>query len=132
MRAARCLALGSIEDVVVATVDDPEPDARQMVVRVAAASVNHPDVLLVEGRYQVRIPAPFTPGSELAGTVTSIGPGVSGGPQVGDRLVASGFSGAFAEQAVVGSAAARLIPDSVDFQAAAGFGVAYTTATMRS
>ena len=128
LRAARCLALGSIDDVVITTVPDPEPGPGQLVVRVAAASVNHPDVLLIEGRYQVRIPPPFIPGSEFAGTVISVGAGVAGGPLVGDRVTGSAITGAFAEQVLVDAANVRVLPAGVELQAAAGFGVAYSTA----
>ena len=76
MRAARCLEYGPPSSVVVVEVPDPVASEGEVVVDVAAAAVNFPDVLVVADRYQIHIPAPFTVGSEFAGTVRSVGPGV--------------------------------------------------------
>ena len=77
MRAVVCRAYGPPEDLVVDEVADPVPGPGQLVVRVHAAAVNFPDVLMIEGKYQVKTPLPFTPGSELAGEVIAVGEGVS-------------------------------------------------------
>ncbi|MGH3544149.1 MAG: alcohol dehydrogenase catalytic domain-containing protein, partial [Mycobacterium sp.] len=69
MRAVICRAYGPPEDLVVDDVADPTPGPGQLVVQVRAAAVNFPDVLLIAGKYQVRIPVPFIPGSEFAGEV---------------------------------------------------------------
>ena len=71
MRAVVCHAYGPPEDLVVDDVADPVPGPGQLVVRVHAAAVNFPDVLMIEGKYQVKAPVPFTPGSELAGILTA-------------------------------------------------------------
>ena len=129
MRAARCLALGPVDDLVVVDVPDPVPGPRDVLIEIEAAGVNFPDALLVQGRYQVVLEPPFTPGSELAGRVLAVGPDVGdGGPAVGDRVYASMFFGAFAERAVVDAAAVRVVPDGVEAGAAAAFGVTYVTA----
>ena len=73
------------------------PAEGQVVVDVAAAAVNFPDVLLVADQYQIHVPVPFTPGSEFAGTVSAVGPGVHG-VAVGDRVMGAALIGAFAEQ----------------------------------
>lgn len=112
---------------------DPVPGPGEVAVAVEAAAVNFPDVLLVANRYQIRVPAPFVPGSEFAGTVTDAGEGVSGiGP--GDRVFGTVMVGAFAERVVVPAAAVRPVPDAVDVREAAAFGVAHRTAwhTLRS
>jgi NADPH:quinone reductase len=96
------------------------------VVRVHAAAVNYPDVLMIDGKYQVKAPPPFTPGSELAGEVLAVGEGVAFRP--GQRVSATTFIGAFAEQALLHQAAVTEIPDNVDFASAAAFGVTYRTA----
>jgi len=96
-------------------------------VRVHAAAVNFPDLLLLANRYQISAPLPFTPGSELAGVVIECGPGVSGLAS-GDRVYGALLVGAFAEEAVLPAAALSQIPEGVGFAAAAAFGVAYTTA----
>lgn len=126
MRAAMCRAYGPPEDLVVEQVPDLIPGPGQVVVRVHAAAVNFPDVLLLGGKYQIKIPPPFTPGSELAGEVIAVGAGASVRP--GQRVSATTFVGAFAEQALLHEEALTAIPDSADFASAAAFGVTYRTA----
>lgn len=126
MRAVVCRSYGTPEDLVVDEVADLVPGPGHVVVRVHAAAVNFPDVLLIAGKYQIKIPAPFTPGSELAGEVVAVGDGVSLRP--GQRVSATTFVGAFAEQALLPAEALTEIPDSADFASAAAFGVTYRTA----
>src|SRR5579884_820963 len=126
MRTVVCRRYGPPEDLVLEEVPDPTPGPRELVVRVRSAAVNFPDVLLIDGKYQVQIPVPFTPGSELAGEVAAVGDGVSFVP--GDRVSGTAFVGAFAEQALLRAEAVSAIPDGVDFAAAAAFGVTYRTA----
>lgn len=126
MRAVVCRAYGPPEDLVVEELADPVPGPGQLVVRIHAAAVNYPDVLMIDGKYQVKAPPPFTPGSELAGEVFAVGEGVSFRP--GQRVSATTFVGAFAEQALLHQAAVTAIPDSADFASAAAFGVTYRTA----
>jgi NADPH2:quinone reductase len=126
MRAVLCHSYGPPEDLIVDEVADLVPGPGQVVVRVHAAAVNFPDVLLIAGRYQVRIPAPFTPGSELAGEVIAVGEGVSF--SAGQRVSATTFVGAFAEQALLPVEAVTEIPGGADYASAAAFGVTYRTA----
>jgi NADPH2:quinone reductase len=126
MRAIVCHSYGPPENLVVDEVPDPTPGPGQLVVRVHAAAVNFPDVLMIEGRYQVKAPVPFTPGSELAGEVIAVGEGVSWLP--GQRVSSATFVGGFAEQALLHSAGVAAIPDDVDYASAAAFGVTYRTA----
>jgi NADPH2:quinone reductase len=102
-------------------------------VRVGAAAVNFPDVLLIANRYQVSVPAPFVPGSEYAGVVIETGSDTDG-LGVGDRVSGAGMVGAFAQEVIVPAAGLSRIPDGVDDRTAAAFGVAYRTAyhTLRS
>ncbi len=102
MRAVVCHSYGPPEDLVVDEVADPVPGSGQLVVRVHAAAVNFPDVLMIAGKYQVKAPVPFTPGSELAGEVIAVGEGVPYRP--GQRVSATTFVGAFAEQTLLHSA----------------------------
>ncbi|MGD0393735.1 MAG: NADPH:quinone oxidoreductase family protein [Acidimicrobiales bacterium] len=127
MRAARCLRYGPPSSVVVEEVDDPVPAEGQVVVDVAAAAVNFPDVLVVADRYQITIPLPFTVGSEVAGTVRAVGAGVDGW-SVGDRAMGSALFGAFAEQIAVAAASLRRVDPAVDLATAAASGVAHQTA----
>ncbi|MGH3577543.1 MAG: alcohol dehydrogenase catalytic domain-containing protein, partial [Mycobacterium sp.] len=126
MRAVICRAYGPPEDLVVDDVADPTPGPGQLVVQVRAAAVNFPDVLLIAGKYQVRIPVPFIPGSEFAGEVVAAGAGASFRP--GDRVFGTTPTGAFAELALLDTASVSAIPDGADFAAAAAFGVTYRTA----
>jgi NADPH2:quinone reductase len=127
MRAARCLAYGPPSAVVVVEVPDPAPSPGQVVVDVAAAAVNFPDVLLVADKYQIHLPVPFTVGSEFAGTIRAVGEGVDG-LSVGDRVMGSTLFGAFAEQIAVPATSLRPVDPAVDLTTAAASGVAHHTA----
>ena len=128
MRIVMCEELGPPEALVVRDVAVPEPGEGQVRIRVKAAGVNYVDGLLAAGRYQVKIPVPFTPGSELAGIVDAVGAN-AGAVAVGDRVFATtAGAGAFAEYVVVRSASVIHIPDSLDFARAASFHQSYCTA----
>ena len=126
MRAVLCRAYGQPEDLVIEELPDPVVGPGQVLVRVHAAAVNFPDVLLIAGKYQIKIPVPFVPGSELAGEVMAAGDGAA--LRVGQRVSATTAIGAFAEQAVIDARAASPIPEGVGFASAAAFGVTYRTA----
>ena len=127
MRAAVCREHGPPEVVRVCDIDPPAVGGGQARVRVDAAAVNFPDVLLVAGDYQIDVPPPFVPGSELAGEVMEVADDVTS-LHIGDRVFGSTLVGAFAEQAVVAATALTQIPDGVDTAVAAAFGVAHRTA----
>ena len=122
-----CRAYGAPEVVELAEVDPPALRAGHARVRVDAAAVNFPDVLVVAGQYQIRVPPPFVPGSDLAGEVVEVADDVAA-PRVGARVFGSTLVGAFAEEAVVAATALTAIPDAVETAAAAAFGVAHRTA----
>jgi NADPH2:quinone reductase len=127
MRAVVCNEYGPPE--LLSVIDLPDPVARphQVVVEVAYAAVNYPDVLILADRYQLSVPVPFVPGSEFAGTVMAIGEGVTN-VAVGDHVFGAAMTGAFAERIVVPAAAVRSVPPDVALDAAAGFWVAHATA----
>jgi len=127
MRAALCRAYGPPETVEVTDIAAPELAAGQARVRVGAAAVNFPDVLLMADQYQLTVPVPFVPGSEFAGVVAEVGDGVTGLP-VGTRVMGTAIAGAFAEEAVVPARSLTRVPDGVSDHAAAAFGVAHRTA----
>jgi NADPH2:quinone reductase len=127
MLAARCHTYGPPDVVVVEEVPDPLAGEGQVVVDVAAAAVNFPDVLLVADKYQITVPLPFIPGSELAGMVRSLGPGVTS-LAVGDRVVGASLVGAFAQQIALPATSLVSVPDSVELDVAAAAGVAHRTA----
>jgi NADPH2:quinone reductase len=127
MRAAVAREYGPPETLRIEELPAPAAGPGQVRVRVRAAAVNFPDLLFLANRYQISVPLPFTPGSELAGQVIECGPGASGFAP-GDRVYGATLAGAFAEQAVLPAASLSRIPDGVDFATAAVFGVAYETA----
>lgn len=127
MRAAICPEYGPPEVVRVDAHTVPSAGPGQVGVRVAAAAVNFPDVLLVANTYQVSVPPPFVPGSEFAGVVDEIGPEVSDFA-VGDAVTGTAMFGAFAERVVVDTTGLTPVPAGVDMFSAAAFGVAYRTA----
>lgn len=127
MRAAVCKEYGSPPgSVVVDEVDAPTAGPGQVVVDVAACGVNYPDVLMLEDKYQFKPGLPFTPGGEIAGTVSALGDGVTG-LAVGDRVAAVCGWGGMAEQVAVGAGAVVPVPDGVDLTVAAGFLTTYGT-----
>lgn len=126
MRAVLCKEWGGPEKLVVE--DVPRPALPDGAVRVAvhAAGVNFADLLVIAGQYQEKPAFPFTPGAEAAGVVSEIGAGVTA-VKPGDRVMALTALGAFAEEAVVDATRVLPIPDSMDFESAAAFPVAYGT-----
>ena len=76
MKAVLCKSYGPPEDLVLEDVDDPVAGDNEAVVEVYAASLNFPDGLQIQGKYQFQPPMPFTPGSEVGGVIKSIGPGL--------------------------------------------------------
>ncbi|MBF6273006.1 MULTISPECIES: NADPH:quinone oxidoreductase family protein [Nocardia] len=127
MRAAVCPEYGPPEVVRIEERPVPEPGTGEARVRVRAAAVNFPDVLLVANEYQISVPPPFVPGSEFAGEVVALGPG-RGPIAIGDRVCGTGLHGAFAEQIAVPAGKLTHVPEGVDFADAAAFGVTYRTA----
>jgi NADPH2:quinone reductase len=122
-----CRSYGPPEVVEVEDVDPPALGPGQARVRVEAAAVNFPDVLLVAGEYQIPVPPPFVPGSELAGRVAEVAGDVTS-VGVGDAVFGTTLVGAFAEEVVVNATALTVAPGGTDPAAAAAFGVAHRTA----
>ncbi|WP_345813955.1 NADPH:quinone oxidoreductase family protein [Paraburkholderia sp. PREW-6R] len=126
MRAIRCNQYGPPESLVVENLPDLQAPPGHVVIDVKAAAVNFPDVLIIENKYQFKPPLPFTPGSEFAGIVRAVGEGVTQF-RPGSRVVAYTGSGGFAEQAVAAEAACVPLADTVPFELAAAFTLAYGT-----
>lgn len=126
MKALLCKSYASPEHLVLEEVPDPSPGPGEVLIAMRAAGVNFPDALMVQGRYQVKPPLPFTPGSELAGIVAAVGRDVRRF-KPGDRVMATS-RGAFAEQVVVPADRAWHLPQAVSFEVGAGLLLAYGTA----
>jgi len=104
----------------------PEPKSGEIRIRNKAASLNFYDILLIQGKYQVKPPRPFTPGSEVAGVVDAVGEGVTEF-NVGDRAQAMAAGGTFCEYSIAPAAKAFRIPDAMSFEEAAAMIVIYQT-----
>src|SRR5687768_518050 len=126
MKAVLCKQFGPPDSLVVEEVPSPRAGPGETVISVKAASLNFPDVLIIQNKYQFKPPLPFSPGSELAGVVKEVGAGVQGW-RVGDKVIAFTTYGAFAEE--VKTEASRLIPlpEKMDFVTGAAFLLTYGT-----
>ena len=126
MKALLCKAFGPIDTLAVEDLPAPEPKAGEVLIRVRAAGVNFPDALIVQGLYQFKPPFPFAPGSEAAGEVIAVGPGVTR-VRPGQRVAAITYWGAFAEQIVVPEAHVLVMPDEMPFDQAGAMLLTYGT-----
>ena len=104
----------------------PEPKAGQVRVAIRAASLNFPDLLIVQNKYQMKPPLPFVPGSEYAGVVEAVGEGVTH-LKSGDAVAAFAGTGGFATHAVVDAALVLPLPEGFAFDDAAAFVLTYGT-----
>ncbi len=128
MRALLCRSLDGIGALEVAEIESPRLGPGQVRIGVRASGVNFPDILMVEGKYQVKPELPFIPGLEVAGIVLECAEGVEH-VWPGERVLAfARRGGGHAEEVVVPGAIVTPIPDAMDFTAAAAFPVAYGTA----
>lgn len=126
MRAVICKEFAPYKNLTVEEVADPQAGQGQVVIDVKAAGVNFPDILLVEGKYQMKPPLPFTPGGEVSGTIAAVGDGVEGFKE-GDRVVAATLLDGFAEKVVTAANQVAPIPDSMPFDEAAALITTYAT-----
>ena len=122
-----CSELG--DPGVLATVEQPDLACGPGCVRVdvEAAGINFVDALFVAGTYQIKIPPPFVPGSELAGRVSEVGEGVTDW-RPGDRVIANIGLGAYCSSTVVRSSQLIALPSSVSMRVGATCGQPYSTA----
>jgi NADPH:quinone reductase len=127
MKALLCRQFGPPESLVVEDVPSPRPGPGAAIVSVKAASVNFPDVLVIQDKYQFKPPLPFSPGCELAGIVKEVGDEVRR-VKPGDPVMAYTTYGAFAEEATVDAARLLPIPEGMDYRTASAFLVTYATA----
>jgi NADPH2:quinone reductase len=128
IRTMRCHELSEdIGHVQLDTLELPEPEESEVQVQVRACSVNFPDLLMIQGKYQFKPPLPFAPGGEFAGDVIALGRGVDDF-KVGDRVICGTRYGGFSEAVNVPVESTRLIPGDLSYEKAASYGTAYLTA----
>jgi NADPH2:quinone reductase len=126
MKALVCKEFGPAKNLKVEEMNEPIPNADEVCIKVHAAGVNFPDILMVEGKYQVKPAFPFAPGAEAAGEIISIGENITK-YKIGQRVIAMTGHGAFAE--IVKASEKKIIPlnDNVDFETASILPMVYGT-----
>src|SRR5256714_533479 len=120
MKAVVCKQYGPPESLTFEELPSPTAAAGEVVVSVKAASVNFPDFLIIQNKYQFKPPLPFSPGSELAGVVKEVGSGVSGW-RSGDRGIPLTTYCAFADERETEANRLLPLPEGMDFHIAAAF-----------
>ena len=126
MKALQCVELAGPEKLIFSEIEDPKPGNGEVLIEIKAASVNFPDVLMIQGLYQNQPPMPFIPGAECSGVIIEIGEGVNS-CAVGDRVFVMAGTGCFAERLVVDATRVASIPSTMDFPVAAALPMTYGT-----
>jgi NADPH2:quinone reductase len=127
MKALVCHEYGPLRNLKLEEIASPPLQAGSVRIALRVASVNPPDVLMPQGKYQVKPAVPFVPGVEGMGRVSEIGEGVLG-LQVGDRVMTYAGWGCFADEVVVPAHRVHPVPERMDDTVAAGFILVYSTA----
>jgi NADPH:quinone reductase len=126
MRALLSKAAGGPETLVIDDLPDPVAGPGQVVVAVKACSINYPDVLIIEDKYQFKPPRPFAPGSEIAGVIDSVGTGVTEW-KPGDRVIAMTGSGGLVEKIALPTASLYRLPEGRSYAEGASLLLTYGT-----
>lgn len=126
MRAVLVREFSPFANVLVTEVPDPRPGPGEVIVDVMAAEANYPDILVIEGKYQIKPPLPFSPGKAAAGRVSVLGEGVEG-LKTGDAVAVQVEYGAYAEKVVARAESCFPMPDGLGFAEAAALGLVYQT-----
>ena len=126
MKAILCTRYCTPDELELADIPQPTAGPGEALVRVKAAALNFFDLLIIAGKYQVKPPFPFSPGSEFAGVVESVGAGVTD-IAVGDRVLGSTGHGTAREYIAVPAKQLVKIPEKLDFEHASGLTVTYGT-----
>jgi NADPH2:quinone reductase len=126
MRAVVCKQWGPPESLTIEELPPLSPGPGQVVIDVKAASLNFPDLLIIQNQYQFKPPLPFTPGSEVAGVVKAVGQGVTD-LRRGDRVLAMTGIGGFAQEVRAGAPGVVKIPEKMPFDEAAALLMTYGT-----
>lgn len=126
MRAMLVKQFGALEQMSLEDLPTPVPGQGEVLIDARAIGVNFPDLLVIEGTYQILPELPFSPGKEVAGVVRAVGPGVAS-PNVGERVTAQVEHGAYREQVLAEANNVAVLPESVGYEAGAAFGLGYLT-----
>lgn len=126
MKALICNSYGPPETLEVGELDAPKAKKGQVVLEVAAAAVNFPDVLIIQNKYQAQHTPPFAPGSEVSGTIIELGEGVEKW-KIGDKVIAACGIGGMAEKVVADASRCQPIPNGMNLSQAAAFLMTYGT-----
>src|SRR5215475_12709339 len=126
MKAILCTRFGTAEDLELKDIPPPQAGPGEALVQVKAAALNFFDTLIIAGKYQQKPPFPFSPASEFAGIVEKVGDGVTDVAR-GDRVMSFMGWGAAREYITIPARQLVKIPDSLDFEHAAGLCVTYGT-----
>ena len=126
MKALLCTRYGTPDDLELADIAVPEPGPGEALVKIAAVALNFFDTLIIAGKYQFKPSPPFSPAAEFAGTVEKLGAGVTS-VKVGDRVLGYMTYGAARENVAVSAEKLIKIPDTLDFDRAAGLCITYGT-----
>jgi NADPH2:quinone reductase len=126
MKAVLAKSFAPPEDLVLEEIPSLHPGRGEVVIAVNACGVNFFDALIVQGKYQIRPPLPFSPGGEVAGVVSEVGEGVTTFKK-GSRVLAYTGHGGYAEEVIVEAASVVALPAEMDFVMAAAFPIAYGT-----
>ena len=126
MHAWLCTNPIGVEALAWTELPDPAPKAGEVLVEIRAASLNFPDLLIVQNKYQIKPPLPFVPGSEFAGVVQAVGDGVTH-LQVGQNVACLSGTGGFATHTIAPAARCIPLPDGFGHVDAAAFIMTYAT-----
>ncbi len=126
MKAIVCEQYGLPNTLIYKDINIGQPKSGEVRVSIKACSVNFPDTLIIQGLYQFKPPLPFTPGNDIAGIVSEVGPDITH-LKAGDAVFGFTMQGGFAEEAIVPASQIFPKPDGIDFPVAASFLLAYGT-----
>ena len=126
MQAWLCENPVGIDALTWQTLPTPQPGPGQVLIAIKAASMNFPDILIVQNKYQMKPPLPFVPGSEYAGVVEAVGEGVSH-LKLGQRVACLSGTGGFGTHTLAAAALCLPLPDAMSFEDAAAFIMTYAT-----
>lgn len=126
MKAMLCKEYGPPESLVLEDIELPPPGSREVRIRVRSAGVNFPDILIMQGKYQYKPDMPFSPGSECAGDVVSVGTDVTEFSE-GDRVIALTTYGSYAEEVNAKAERCLPLPSDMDYKLGSAFVLTYGT-----